>query len=222
MRCMREIDGALVSAWRRGDEAGTRALFEAVYPYAVRMGALSGLGIDEARECAQDVFTHAYERRSQLRDPQAFPLWFHRILTRAILDRATRRQRLREAPLGAADGLAEDWQRNSPGQPDELALEAERREQVWRQVQGLEPRARLAIMLRYYGDCSTQEVAQALGIREGAARTLLSRALARLRQTDADNSARAAPEAPGHDDPMTCGAPALERITAIHAFFDTK
>ena len=219
---MREIDSALVSAWRRGDEAGTRALFEAIYPYAVRMGALSGLGIDEARECAQDVFTHAYERRMQLRDPQAFPLWFHRILTRAVLDRASRRQRLREEPLDAAEELAEDWQRNAPLQPDELALEAERREHLWRRVQRLEPRARLAITLRYFGDCSPHEVAAALGIREGAVRTLLSRALARLRQPDTQEDGAHANPTPPTVEHVVHSATALERRTAAHASFETE
>ncbi len=180
---MREIDGVLIAAWRRGDESATRALFNAVYPYATRMGALNGLSMDDARECAQDSFTRAYERRSQLRDQQAFPLWFHRILIHAILDRATKRQRLRETPLDDASDLVEDWQRNTPGLPDEAALEAERSDELWRRVQRLTPRARLAIILRYYGDCTTREVAGALGISEGNARTLLSRALAQLRQS---------------------------------------
>jgi RNA polymerase sigma-70 factor (ECF subfamily) len=178
---MREIDSALVNAWLRGDESGTRALFNAVYPYAVRMGTLSGLTLDDARECAQDAFTHAYERRMQLRDAQAFALWFHRILTRRILDALTSRQRLPVSPLEAAGDLKEDWMRNASPQPDEVALEAERRDEMWRQVQRLAPRARLAITLRYYGDCSTREVAEALRISEGNARTLLSRALAQLR-----------------------------------------
>lgn len=179
---MREIDGALVAAWKCGGESETRALFNAVYPYATRMGALNGLSQDDARECAQDAFTRAYERRGQLRDPQAFPLWFHRILTHVILNRVTRRQRLREEPLDGASELAEDWQRNASGQPDEAALNAERKDELWRQVLRLTPRARLAITLRYYGECTTREVAEALGISEGAARTLLSRGLAQLRQ----------------------------------------
>jgi RNA polymerase sigma-70 factor (ECF subfamily) len=172
-------------AWQSGDESGTRALFNAIYPYAVRVGALSGLSMDDARECAQDAFTRAYERRAQLRDPQAFALWFHRILTHTILDRVMKRQRLCETPLDDAGELAEDWLRNAPRQPDEAALDAERRDELWRQVQSLAPRDRLAITLRYYGDLSAREVAEALGIKEGAARTLLSRALAQLRQGSA-------------------------------------
>jgi RNA polymerase sigma-70 factor, ECF subfamily len=218
---MREIDAALVNTWQRGDEAGTRALFEAIYPYAVRLSALSGLSMDDARDCAQDAFTHAYERRMQLRDPQAFALWFHRILTRTILDRVSRQRRQQQAPLEAAEELVEDWQRNAPGQPDEEALEAERRAQVWRRVQGLEPRARLAITLRYYGDCSPREVAKALGIREGAARTLLSRALSQLRlEKTMDSGAHSSDYR--HDDSQTSDALAQARTEAAHALFSPK
>jgi RNA polymerase sigma-70 factor (ECF subfamily) len=178
---MREFNTALVISWQEGEESSAQALFTATYPYAVRVGSLSGLTMDEARECAQDTFTRAFERRAQLRDPQAFGLWLHRILTHTILGKLAERSRHRETPLDAVGDIAEDWQRNAPRQPDEAALDAERRDALWRQVQALAPRARLAITLRYYGDLSTREVAETLGVNEGAARTLLSRALGQLR-----------------------------------------
>jgi RNA polymerase sigma-70 factor (ECF subfamily) len=219
---MREIDSAVVNAWRRGEELGTHALFEATYPYAVRMGALNGLSIDEARECAQDVFSHAYERRMQLRDPQAFALWFHRILTRGILDKLAKRSRLRETSLDGAGDLAEDWLRNAPLQPDEAAQEAELRRLVWRRVQRLEPRARLAITLRYYSEYSIREVAEALGIREGNARTLLSRALAQLRREHGTDLSGAAPVNALNDRTMVHGAHTPERIEKSHAILNPQ
>src|SRR5215469_13443610 len=90
----------IAEGWRRGEEAAVRALFGLYFPRAVRIGALSGLTLDEANDCAQEAFVHAFERRGQLRDPQAFPLWFHRILTRRILDSLAARARRREEPLG--------------------------------------------------------------------------------------------------------------------------
>jgi RNA polymerase sigma-70 factor (ECF subfamily) len=204
---MQEIDSSTVNAWQRGDETATRALFDALYPYAVRMGALNGLSMDGARECAQDAFTHAYERRAQLRDTQAFALWFHRILTRRILDALKARHRQRETPLDTFDeALSADWLCAAPLQPDEAAQDAELRREVWRRVQQLEPRARLGITLRYYSDYSPREVAEALGVSEGAARTLLSRALAQLRRQSATDIAIS-----------DSGADALERIGTSHA-----
>ena len=59
---------------------------------------------------------------------------------------------------------------------------AEEREEIWRWVQALAPRARTAIVLRYYADFSTREVASMLDVREGAARVILHRAIAELRE----------------------------------------
>jgi RNA polymerase sigma factor (sigma-70 family) len=65
---------------------------------------------------------------------------------------------------------------------DELVVLAEEREEIWRWVQALAPRARTAIVLRYYADFSTREVASMLDVREGAARVILHRAIAELRE----------------------------------------
>jgi len=174
---------AAVAAWQRGDEAAVRALFEDHYPHAVRLGALSGLTQHEAEECAQAAFVRAFERRRQLRDPAAFPLWFHRIVTSQILTLLRSRSRSRDVDLDAAGDLAEDWQRDHIPWPDESAIASEQRERLWRDVQSLPPRFRVAVVLRYYGDYSTREIAAILGMREGAVRVTLYRALRRLRVT---------------------------------------
>jgi len=56
------------------------------------------------------------------------------------------------------------------------------REAVWRFVQGLPPRQRSVIVLRYYEDLSEAEIAELLGISTGTVKSQASRALASLRQ----------------------------------------
>jgi RNA polymerase sigma factor (sigma-70 family) len=118
----------------------------------------------------------------QLRDPRAFPLWFHRIVTRRLLDTLMAPSRQRERALASgADPLSAEPASLAPPS-DELVLLAEEREEIWRWVQALAPRARTAIVLRYYADFSTREVASMLDVREGAARVILHRAIAQLRE----------------------------------------
>jgi RNA polymerase sigma factor (sigma-70 family) len=172
-----------LQGWRRGDEAAAREVFTRYYPRAVRIALLSGLSAADAQDCAQDAFVQAYERRAQLRDLRAFPLWFHRIVTRRILDMLTGPLK-RERPLESESG-AELWNAASAlhaPPSDELVVLAEEREEIWRWVQALAPRARTAIVLRYYADFSTREVASMLDVREGAARVILHRAIAELRE----------------------------------------
>jgi RNA polymerase sigma-70 factor (ECF subfamily) len=195
----------LIERWQRGEEEAVRQLFLMCHPRAVRIGVLSGLRLDEAQDCAQDTFIHAFERRAQLRDPHAFPLWFHRMLTRRILDNLGAKMRRCEEPLGEDDEEAEagDWTRHEPPRPESLALEAELREEVWEVVQALPTQYRVPLVLRYYGDFSIHEVAELLGAREGTVRVQLHRALWRLRRQMTGH--------PAHDDRAPAEASAASR-----------
>lgn len=198
---MRDEERAMLAGWQRGDEQSVRAVFGIYYPKAVGIATLSGLTVEEAQDCAQDAFVHAFARRAQLRDVAAFPLWFHRIVTRRILDALTAPRRACEAPL-EHDERSEDWQRNQPmqpAQPEEAAILAEQREDLWRLVQALPPRYRVPLVLRYYVGFSSHEIADLLNMREGTVRVTLHRALAHLRQqgtTDSGGTSTAGPPAP--------------------------
>jgi RNA polymerase sigma-70 factor, ECF subfamily len=193
---MQADDTATIEAWQRGGNDGVRAVFEAHYPLAVRLAALSGLTLDEAHDCAQESFVHAFERRKQLRDPKAFPLWFHRIVTRKILDTLSARRRSAEAPLQETQEPMEDWQRNRPAQPDELVIEAERRLEILLRIEDLPPNYRVPLVLRYYGNFSMREVAELTGMREGTVRVTIHRALAQLRlNAQRETEERGAPSA---------------------------
>ena|GEM_PF-1288809 len=185
-----DADAALLEGWRRGDEQCVRAVFDQYYPRAVRLALLSGLPPDAAHDCAQEAFLRAYERRAQLADLKAFPLWFHRIATRQIFDMLARRRPEREVSLDAfaSTELAEQPDVTS-AQPEQATLAGERRALLWVRVQALPPNYRLPLVLRYYADLSVREIAVILGISEGAARVTLSRALARLRERIASDGA---------------------------------
>ncbi|PZF85961.1 SigE family RNA polymerase sigma factor [Jiangella anatolica] len=55
------------------------------------------------------------------------------------------------------------------------------RDALWTVVQGLPPRQRAAVVLRFYEDMSEQDVAAALGCSVGTVKSQTSRALATLR-----------------------------------------
>jgi RNA polymerase sigma-70 factor (ECF subfamily) len=178
---MHDDEAAVIAAWQRGDEAGVRALFDIWYPRAVKLAVLSGLTPSEAEDCAQEAFLQAFARRRQLRDRRAFPLWFHRIVTRGVLDMLARRHPEREVALAAADALEETWERDRPERPDEAALAAERGAELWRQIERLPSGYRVPLVLRYYGGFSVREVAEMMEVREGTLRVTLHRAIGRLR-----------------------------------------
>lgn len=192
---MHDDEAATIAAWQRGDEAGVRALFETWYPRAVRLAALSGLAHAEAEDSAQEAFLQAFTRRDQLRDPRAFPLWFHRIVTRRILDALARRHPEREVALETAGELDESWERAQPQRPDEAVLAAERSAELWEQIERLPTPYRVPLVLRYYGGFSVREVAALMDVREGTLRVTLHRAIGQLRAiTERAQPERAQPE----------------------------
>lgn len=187
---MSESEAAIVAAWQRGDEQAVRTLFNLHYPRLVRLAVLSGLQLEEAQDCAQEAFLRAFERRHQLRDLTAFPLWFQRIATRHILNTLKAHQRHKHVPLDEGGELSEDWERTQVALPDEIAISIESQEQLWQCVQALPPNYRVPLVLRYYGDLSLREIADVLDKREGTVRVLIHRALQRLRLSSQEVSSQ--------------------------------
>lgn len=170
-----------IRAWQQGDERAIHATFDAYYPQAVRLAVLSGLAQEAAEDCAQEAFSLAFERRRQLRDPQAFPLWFYRVVTHHIFDCLRRQSKGREISLEMATEALEDSEAPASEQPDAAAISAEERAQLWQRVQGLAPQYRVPIVLRYYAGFSFRDIAQLTGKREGTIRVIIHRALQQLR-----------------------------------------
>lgn len=176
---MNDATWSHMDGWLRGDEDAVRALFATCYPNAVRLAVVSGLPLPEAQDSAQEAFIHAFERRQQLRDPKAFPLWFHRIVTRHILDAMSTPRRKHEAVLDESQ-LA---RQSSPAfAPDELAIRSQERDDLWSRIESLPGHYRVPLALRYFGGFTTREIANILDVREGTVRVTLHRALMQLRE----------------------------------------
>jgi len=178
---MYDSEPEAIKGWQQGDEQAVQSIFKLYYPRAVRLAVLSGLESEEAQDCAQEAFLLAFERRYQLRNPNAFPLWFHRIITHHILDFLRARQRKREIWPEAVTRLTDAWERRLPVQPDVAAIVTEERTRLWQNLQKLAPKYRIPLVLRYYGDFSLRDIATLMEKREGTIRVTIHRALHQLR-----------------------------------------
>jgi RNA polymerase sigma-70 factor (ECF subfamily) len=152
---------------KKGDPRGAEALLERhqkeVYNVALRM-----LGEPSAAEdAAQDAFLRAFTRLDLYREGEPFGAWVHGIVRNRCLDILRSRARASAAypRVGTPEPDAEsDAIRN---------LEAQG---VRRALSRLLARDRALLVLRYWEDRPMEEVAQSLGITDGAARVALHRA----------------------------------------------
>ena len=125
----------------------------------------------EAEDATHDAFITAWRSWEQLRDPELFERWFHRILVN------TCRNRLRQM----SRGKRLDLQARLPSEAADAYGPTHDRGWLWPAMDRLAPDHRIALALRYYGDLSVDEIAARVGARPGTVKSRLHRALQALR-----------------------------------------
>ena len=134
---------------------------------------------EQAKDAVQNALVRAWRDLPTLRDPDRFDAWLHRLVVRACIDEARRLRRhrvdveLTEIHAPAVAGV-------------ESAIAD--RDQIERGFLRLEPEMRAVIVLHHYLDLTLPDVAAALGIPIGTAKSRLHRALDQMRAAlDADS-----------------------------------
>ena len=158
---------------RDGDIDAFETLVRANAPAAYRL-ALAISGQDLAADVVQDAFLQAWRGLARLRDPDRFVPWLHRIVANRA--RSTRRaeRRVTVVELGSTPD------RPMTSSEDGFAA-AEARALVDPAFRRLSVAHRTVIGLHYGAGLSLREVADALGVPIGTAKSRLAAALEALR-----------------------------------------
>jgi RNA polymerase sigma factor (sigma-70 family) len=134
---------------------------------ALTIGRRTALGVlgdrEAAADVAQEVALIALRKAGDVRDLDP---WLHKVAVRHALKEARRNRDRRDAETRAAYAL--------PPQDDPLS-------EALALLDGLPPRQRAALTLRYVHDLPDAAIAKALGCRTGTVRSLLSRGREALR-----------------------------------------
>jgi RNA polymerase sigma-70 factor, ECF subfamily len=161
------MDLDLVEASRSGDREAYRDLIAARidHLFTIAHGILGDF--DRAEDALQDALVIAWRDLRGLRDPDRFDAWLRRLLVNECLNHA-RRERRRTSTLRVlpVDG---------PAAPDALRAVADR-DELERGFRRLAADQRAILLLRHYAGYSPSEIAEALGIPEGTARSRLHHA----------------------------------------------
>ena len=173
-------DDAVIAA-ARADPAAFRLLYErhwtSVYRY---LRARTGRD-DDAADLAATTFERALVGlRGYRSEPSGFRAWLLRIARNAAID-ASRRNR----PSVLIE-TAEVSELSEPG-PEGRVLAAERSRELRALVAGLPDAQRDAVVLRYAGGLAAREIGSVIGKSEAATQKLLTRALARLKESYRDH-----------------------------------
>jgi RNA polymerase sigma-70 factor, ECF subfamily len=175
---------ALVERAQRGDHDAFTVLIERA---AARLDGAARLILRDAelvRDVMQEALFRAWRDLPGLREPDRFDAWLYRLTVNACLEAARRRRRRPiEVDLIAIDG---------PSTSDHQSLFAAR-EMLDDALRRLDPEWRALIVLHYYLGMPLPDVAVALRIPLGTAKSRLHRSLGVMRDSIASVDADAAP-----------------------------
>jgi RNA polymerase sigma factor (sigma-70 family) len=156
----------LEASWDNGgvaDDIGYRTLFEQHFHPTVRLARL--LGADDPEDVAQEAFVRLHRRH--LHEPTAALAYVRRTTANLTTSRLRHLRVVRRTPGDASRVHAS---------AEDSALAAERVDHLLAAVQRLPRRQRQALILRYWMDLPVAEVAQALEVPLGTAKSDISRA----------------------------------------------
>ncbi|NIV31364.1 MAG: sigma-70 family RNA polymerase sigma factor, partial [Anaerolineae bacterium] len=159
----------------------------------------------EAEEAAQETFLRAYTHLRSYDPQRPFRSWLLSIASHYCIDRLRRRRitwlPLQEeliAPTGTAEssgrpsgqGVAAVQLASGSPAPERVVAQREREAHIQELLAGLSPTDRAAITLRYWYDCSYEEIAESLTLTVSAVKSRLyraRRALAGMMEGETDN-----------------------------------
>jgi RNA polymerase sigma-70 factor (ECF subfamily) len=176
------VDRDLVVRARGGDRDAFARLAAAAIARLDSAARLITRDPERAKDAVQETLIRAWRDLPTLRDPDRFEAWLHRLLVRACIDEL-RRSRARPIEV-------ELTEIHHPAGGDFAAAVADR-EALERGFRNLDPEQRAVVVLHYYLGLSLSDVADALGMPAGTARSRLHRAVGALRAAlDADARGR--------------------------------
>jgi len=185
-----ELAGAIKALVVAGEREAARERFAQLVANqqrrAVRIAYQYLRDAHDADEAVQDAFVKVFTHITTYREDLPFELWFTRILVNACLDlRKARARRLRwvlpiERPRDADTGSADvaDAGRTA----EEQLVSKARLKEIAAAVDELPERQRTVFMLCHYGEQTTSQVSEALGVSEATVRVHLFRAVRKLRR----------------------------------------
>jgi RNA polymerase sigma-70 factor (ECF subfamily) len=138
------IDQTCLASAIGGDRAAAEALIESLWPDAYRIAWAALRDANAAEDAAQEACARAWRGLTSVRDSKRFAVWFYRI----VVNECRRSRNSSRGDLRLDDNVA-------------VVEEArnEERIDVRRAIDALPAPLRLAIVLRYYCDLTSVEIA---------------------------------------------------------------
>ena len=137
---------------------------------------------EEAEDITQDVFIRAYKGFQKFRGDSKVSTWLYRITVNLALNHIAKKKRNKIFQFGRIDTLKTLFDRKENQKSPLQKLEISDRERIIQEaIDSLPENQRIAFILSQYDDLPQKEIAEIMGVSEGAVEQLLQRAKTKLR-----------------------------------------
>jgi RNA polymerase sigma-70 factor (sigma-E family) len=173
---LRALDGAAAPSAAAPPQAAPMTLEDLYRTHRMRLVRLALLLVDEpatAEDVVQEAFTGLHRHWSNLRDAAAAIGYLRTAVVNGSRSVLRRRKTARDyTPPHVANARS----------AESLAMLTAEHQSVVRALSQLPPRQREVLVLRYYGNLTEAEIAEAAGISKGTVKSTASRALEALQK----------------------------------------
>jgi RNA polymerase sigma-70 factor (ECF subfamily) len=164
---------------RAGDAEAWGQLFHDYAPAIFRFCRRAMPTREDAEDATMEIFMKLKGKLGQYDPTRSFTAWLYKVAANHCWD-MLRRRKVRQ------DKETDDLENVPLEHPDpsqlEVLIEQRTSEEVRKALAKLGPRARMALVMRYYSDMSYDEIADELGVRRAFVGVVLLRARHELRQ----------------------------------------
>jgi len=168
---------------RRALAGDCRAFEQIVLQYERRVMTLSSRllrGMDEAQDATQEVFLRAFKYLHRLDVRRPVEPWLMRITVNVCRD-IQRKSNRRQRTFCSVPSTENEAPCNAPDPYSGFAREQER-QRLWKTLNELPEKEKMAVILRDVEGFSTAEVAEILGSSEGTVRSQICRGRLRIKE----------------------------------------
>lgn len=168
----------LVKLLKHGDEEAFDGLYEKYKDTALRMAYLICGNRTDSQDIVQESFIRCYQHIHQLNKEEQFKSWFFHILTRTAWKYCKKQSK--EIPEEEMISLMPEEKGESSL---DTLLDKERDRELMDMINHLSVKHRTTLVLYYYNELSTKEIAHVLGCLEGTVKSRLFTARKLLKKT---------------------------------------
>ena len=176
-------DELLMAAYRGGDQAAFRKLFDRFAPRILGAALRRGLSPADANDAVQQTFVHVHQSRKEFKSGALVRPWIYTIAFNVMRDYGRR--------LSSQKRLMERFKVESEVASAGSTSEPEGQRSVLQSALNLlSPAQREVLVLHYFEDMSFGDIARMIGRREGAVRVRAHRGYEKLRSLLAGKKAK--------------------------------